>query len=85
MDNRLSAIGAYAVTGICSFSLLNMQQGHRQLVVSSRYGNPGSGEVLSPTDLVFESPAGLPPQALNVFLLLITTQPGKHLVIIFFL
>ena len=39
-------------------------------------GNPGSREVLSPTNLVLEPPARLAPQTLNMSLLLIATQPG---------
>ena len=46
-----------------------------QLLVGEA-GNPGSREVLSPTNLVLEPPALLTPQILNVSLLLITTQPG---------
>ena len=46
-----------------------------QLLVGGA-GNPGSREVLSPTNLVLEPPAHLAPQTLNVSLLPITTQPG---------
>ena len=46
-----------------------------QLLVGGA-SNPGSREVLSPTNLVLEPPARLAPQTLNVSLLLVATQPG---------
>ena len=46
-----------------------------QLLVGGA-GNPGSREVLSPMNLVLELPARLPPQTLNISLLLIATKPG---------
>ena len=55
-----------------------------QLLVG-RTRNPSSGEVLCPTDLVFESPARLTPQGLHVVLLLITAQPGERFVFLLLL
>ena len=52
-----------------------MIKGVAQLLVGGA-GNPGSREVLSPTNLVLELPACLATQTLNVSLLLIATQPG---------
>ena len=55
-----------------------------QLLVG-RAGNPGSREVLGPTNLVLEPPTCLTPQTLNVSLLLIATQLGLCLVLLFLL
>ena len=54
-----------------------------QLLVGGA-GNPGS-RVLGPTNLVLEPPACLTPQTLNVSLLLIATQLGLCLVLLFLL
>ena len=52
---------------------------HIDELLVSIVGNPGSREVLGPTDIVFEPSAHLAPQPLNEFLLLVTVQPWQHL------